>query len=228
MDKETVWTDLEVLHRGRSCGNQSRESPVSSWTPPPPHDQFSHRFHQNHHEPVPGSGSADWFFLDVFTLTNPKSQRAAALLPEPRRGNFRLVSRDADSAKMGFIEWNKAAEETVNTAAVLNSNERVVSGYFVNVWEVGEALSGCRWTECASARPAGLARLIAAFRYLHHFPSFSQRATASVSCLLAVFFSPPPQTHTRPVVLQQKESLIRHSAAGNYLHLFKLLFMAFV
>lgn len=31
-----------------------------------------------------------------------------------------------------------------------------------------------------------------------------------------------------PVVLQQNTPLIRHSAAGNYLHLFKLLFMPFV
>lgn len=38
-------------------------------------------------------------------------------------------------------------------------------------------------------------------------------------------------THSRPVlavVLQQNVALIRHSAAGNYLHLFKLLFMPFV
>ena len=32
MDKETVWTDLEVLHGGRSCGT---ETPPSAVTPPP-------------------------------------------------------------------------------------------------------------------------------------------------------------------------------------------------
>lgn len=37
-------------------------------------------------------------------------------------------------------------------------------------------------------------------------------------------------SHALPcaVVLQENTPLIRHSAAGNYLHLFKLLFMSFV
>lgn len=59
-------------------------------------------------------------------------------------------------------------------------------------------------------------------------PSFSPRSPSVRLRVRLAVERFPPQTHTRPVVLQQKEPLIRHSAAGNYLHLFKLLFMAFV
>lgn len=63
--------------------------------------------------------------------------------------------------------------------------------------------------------------------------SFSLSLSACISESPSPFSFSSPHTHTatlggRAVVLQQNTALIRHSAAGNYLHLFKLLFMPFV
>ena len=58
------------------------------------------------------------------------------------------------------MEMERGSEERreINRTAETKSNEWVVSGYFVNVWEVREALSGRRWTECLFGWPAGLGK----------------------------------------------------------------------
>lgn len=63
----------------------------------------------------------------------------------------------------------------------------------------------------SASRPGEASRLVC------HFYSLSVSLCLDLS---------RPLSHTRPVVLQQNVSLIKHS--GNYLYLFKLLFMAFV
>lgn len=126
-----------------------------------------------------------------------------------------LVPRDGDGEK-----------REINRTARTKSNERVVSGYFVNVLEVQEALSGRRWTKCLFAWPAGLASPAGRFGISFFAPFIS--LVERICEYLSPFALSPRARRPCAVVLQQNTPLIRHSAAGNYLHLFKLLFMPFV
>lgn len=68
---------------------------------------------------------------------------------ETRRGGNKNTER--------VVVTRDGEKREINRTAQTKSNERVVSGYFVNVLEVQEALSGRRWTKCLFAWPAGLA-----------------------------------------------------------------------
>lgn len=100
-----------------------------------------------------------------------------------------LPSRDGDGEK-----------REINRTAETKSNERVVSGYFVNVLEVQEALSGRRWTKCLFAWPAGLASPAGWFGISFLLPLFlSSRAFVNLSRLLRFLFAlrPAPWSSSR-------------------------------